>query len=448
MEDDSKTKLKQWLESLQQESWQLELLISGFAIFLILGTFDSIQQFSAQVQILAIDSNTYQILFLLYFILIVAWYILMFNLIFHVLLRGLWISAIGLRYVSGDIDYEVLRFKKPFNQFLPKRIKSFDNYIERLEKICSVIFSFTFLVIFTLISMGSLIGFALVLDFIQQRIIPHSWVFFTDSLGFVLVLIFTFSSFLYFIDFITLGGLKRIRWLAPIYFPLYRFFSWITLSALYRPIYYNLIDNRFGRWLGLLLVPYAFMVVNIINLKVNTHGYMAERSRYLMLNNYSYEDLSNEEQLDINARIPSKYVQNGFLELFIPYTPIQDDPVIQMQCPDLLPVKETGLGSELKYSFSFGKKTKKAATSPADSVLLCWNQFYEVYIDDSLFQAPKWRFYKHPKGLERGLITILDVQYLDRGEHTVRAKRQYLRRRMQGDTLVKRESVFIPFWKE
>lgn len=33
MEDRSKNKLSKWLELLQQESWQLELIISGFAIF-------------------------------------------------------------------------------------------------------------------------------------------------------------------------------------------------------------------------------------------------------------------------------------------------------------------------------------------------------------------------------------------------------------------------------
>ncbi|CAH1001421.1 hypothetical protein LEM8419_02324 [Neolewinella maritima] len=29
--------LKSWLDKLQQESWQLELLISGFVIFLLIG---------------------------------------------------------------------------------------------------------------------------------------------------------------------------------------------------------------------------------------------------------------------------------------------------------------------------------------------------------------------------------------------------------------------------
>ncbi|MGB4960699.1 MAG: hypothetical protein WBO36_14550, partial [Saprospiraceae bacterium] len=33
LKDHQKSVFKEWLEKLQQESWQLELLISGFAIF-------------------------------------------------------------------------------------------------------------------------------------------------------------------------------------------------------------------------------------------------------------------------------------------------------------------------------------------------------------------------------------------------------------------------------
>ena len=35
MENNKQSKLSKWLESLQQERWQLELIVSGFAIFLV-----------------------------------------------------------------------------------------------------------------------------------------------------------------------------------------------------------------------------------------------------------------------------------------------------------------------------------------------------------------------------------------------------------------------------
>ena len=47
-------------------------------------------------------------------------YVLIINLILHVVLRGLWIGAIGLRYVSSEIDYEALNYGKRFTKYLQK----------------------------------------------------------------------------------------------------------------------------------------------------------------------------------------------------------------------------------------------------------------------------------------------------------------------------------------
>ena len=43
-----------------------------------------------------------------------------------------------------------------------------------------------------------------------------------------------------------------------------------------------------------------------------------------------------------SASISSKFVENGFLELFLPYNPVNDDPVIQAICPELKAAK-TGI---------------------------------------------------------------------------------------------------------
>lgn len=50
-EEKNKSKLSQWLEILQQESWQLELVISGFAIFLLASLYDSLDKFMNTAQV-------------------------------------------------------------------------------------------------------------------------------------------------------------------------------------------------------------------------------------------------------------------------------------------------------------------------------------------------------------------------------------------------------------
>lgn len=60
-------------------------------------------------------------------------FILALNLIIHVILRGLWIGALGFRYVSEYIDFDTLNYYSKFIKFLRKRIGSFDEFIEKFE---------------------------------------------------------------------------------------------------------------------------------------------------------------------------------------------------------------------------------------------------------------------------------------------------------------------------
>jgi len=103
--DPNNKKFKKWLDILQQESWQLELIISGFAIY---GLFLVVDPIRIEIIQAEINQNNYAEIF--WESMYIAWFILSANLLTHVVLRGLWIGAIGLRYVSGDIDYEALNY--------------------------------------------------------------------------------------------------------------------------------------------------------------------------------------------------------------------------------------------------------------------------------------------------------------------------------------------------
>ena len=174
-QDPNDKKFKKWLDILQQESWQLELIISGFAIYGLFMIIDPIDLASMRAQN---DDNFYNTL--LYQGLKVSWYIITVNLIAHVILRGLWIGAIGLRYVSGEIDYEELNYSEKFTRKLKKAVGSFDNYVATLEKYCSVIFAVTFLLVFYLLGLlvitfcFTLIGLWMDKDDVAQW--PKTWV--------------------------------------------------------------------------------------------------------------------------------------------------------------------------------------------------------------------------------------------------------------------------------
>ena len=76
------------------------------------------------------------------------------------------------------------------------------------------------------------------------------------------------------------------------------------------------------------------------------------------------------------------------------------------------------------------------------------SNLYEIFLDDSLQTAHKYRFHYHPQREEEGLITIIDAEYLTRGEHTLTVKLKYLNSiHEEGDT-IKIGTNLIPFWKE
>jgi hypothetical protein len=102
--------------------WQLELLISGFAIFGLFNVVDPLTHYLLNARL---NSNEMAVRF--YQIAILSVYILIFNLLLHVLLRALWIGSLGLRYVSGEIKYDKLNYSEKFTKYLKKKVGSFDD---------------------------------------------------------------------------------------------------------------------------------------------------------------------------------------------------------------------------------------------------------------------------------------------------------------------------------
>lgn len=449
-EDKSKKKLGKWLDKLQQESWQLELVVSGFAIFLMAGAWDALVEFNLIQKIkYAGLGQTGAALGLGYLILSVTCLFIMINLVLHVLLRGLWISTIGLRYVSGDIDFEKLKLAPRFKHFLRKRIGSFDEYILRLENICSVIFAFTFLVVFMLVGLGMFFLVIILVSYIEVNFLDG----FADDVsnvgiavkwawGIFLVLVLL-SAVLYFIDFVTLGYLKRKKWLSRIYFPIYRFYSLITLSSLYRPMYYNLVDNKFGRRVGFLLVPYLFFIMFLLSFEIRSHVWFNTENEDLVLQKSLFDDQRLDEQRIFRGSIPSKYLDKGYLELFIAYNPNVDDEVLDLLCPGFHHKNESGVGTDLEFSISL-EDSAEQYFSPPDSALTCLSRLYEISVADSVFKSPTFYFHEHQNDKERGLLTILDLAYLPRGPQVVKVRKLI----EKDDELILEDFFSIPFWIE
>ena len=440
MQQDSSSQLASWLDNLQQESYRLELLVSGFSIVLLIGLRVPLQEFEQEITRLTTYHPMWDLLRFPHLIMLGAWLSLLINLIIHVILRGLWISTVGLRSVSGDIDYEQLQLQPRFEQFLRRRSGSFDRYIERLEEICSIIFAFTFLLVFVIVSSGVFFLFMTGLSILLSSVLLPFGKIVGTAIGLLNLTILLFAI-IYFIDFVSMGWIKRRRWATGWYFIVYRIMGVLTLAFLYRPLYYNLIDNKLGRRAGLLVIPYLVVSMLLGSTNYITDTYFPSHEGEQLLQSVVYDQLRPADAFTTLPSIPDKYPSHGYLEVFIPYVARQHDPVIETRCPELVPAQFTGIRIQGAVTFHGIKN----GDSDNAALLTCLSQLFEVRIDERTIADPGFHFYEHPTRSLPGLLAVIDVDSLARGEHQLHIRTRVM---STSDSLTWKETALIPFWQE
>lgn len=408
---------KKLLQKLQEESWQLELLISGFAIFGLFSAWEPL----TEANIRAVN-NEETFFGLFYSFLAMAISILIFNLLLHVILRGLWIGALGLRYVSGDIDYETLNYGSKFSRFLKRKIGSFDKYIANLENYCSVIFAISFLLIFYVLALLlSSISIGLIIQyFIVNAFDLPKWL--SLSIGIPLLSFVSLSIVLTFFDFLSQGFLKKKRWLSAIYFPFYRFFSFFSLSFLYRPLVYNFLDNKFGKRIFYALIPFYILIIVATSIDYRKSNYfdIKNTTGNFYANKVNYEDLLDGKKNFIKTiAIPSKVIQTPYLRVFIPFTNAIEDRMFNVN-EGLKPEKDKrGLFTSIVIIGD--DLSQKKRDSLRLEYLRTFNNTYTFFIDSTRYETDF--ILGESKTKQLGFESYLNIKNLKEGKHMLAYKR-------------------------
>jgi len=375
-ENNKKNLLKKLLNRLQEDSWQLELLVSGFTIFGLFYAFDPVQDaFNKALHEGDMLKDVYQTALL-------AIMILIFNLILHVILRSIWIGALGLRYVSGEVEIDKLNYSERFTNYLNKKVGSFDHYIEKLEKLCSIIFAISFLLIFYVAASFIVIH---LISFIGSLDLDNTSILLWVLVNGIKTLLYV-GAVLTFFDYLTQGLLKKNKWIAALYFPFYWVFSYLTLSFLYRPLYYNLIDNKFGRRISVLLLPLYILLVflgntykehsNFIFLhKTNSVNTFASNSR-------NYEDIVEKNDLFISTlSIQSKVITDPYIKVKIPLSDAIEDHIVEFN-KGLKPEKDkSGYKSKIIEEIKNTSSLKRNTDSLRLEYLKTFQYIYTIKID-------------------------------------------------------------------
>ncbi len=430
-------KFQELLDKLQQESWQLELIISGFAIFALFTVYPKI---TLALQVAQNDNEIPY--FVIMLIALIACSILLFNLLVHVILRGLWIGALGLRYVSGDIDFESLNYHNRFTKYLKKKIVSFDKYVATLENYCSVLFAVSFLLIFYVISITMMI---LAIVAISILILDNDSLPKTPRIiiGVILLVFFSFGAIFTFLDFITQGYLKKKNWLSKIYFPFYWVFSFVTLTFLYRPLVYNFLDDRFTKRLSFFLVPAYITILIFTSFKYKKSNYLhrpKNLSSTIYLDKREYDNLLTKEKDFVKrASIQSKVITDPFVKIFRVFDENVENNIYKYH-PSLKP-KEDERGFKSGIHFSDGNNfSSKKRDSLSKKYLAVFNSMYKVQID-SINYKTDFLISKNKQN-QIGFETYISTSKLIKGKHTLKLNRSKIK---ESDTTQVTDAI-IPFW--
>jgi hypothetical protein len=435
------SKFKKWLDILQQDSWQLELIISGVAIFGLIQTFDPLVNLANSVSAKALDNTSLSAISSIAFAAVIVCLLsLTICLIIHVILRGLWIGAVGLRYFSGDIDYEVLNYTDKFKEYLKKRIGSFDKYIAKLEDYCSLIFALSFLLVFFFLSFFiSISVFSGVFALVGILFSGVAEVIFSTIFGVLMSVAFLMTA----VDFFTQGFLKKKKWLAFVYFPVYRVMSRVTFSFLYRPLLYNLLDNKLGKRILAVLIPVFIVGLMSFSIQIKESNFHVNdwsgKAQYAKVLNYDDEIVDNERVFVRNATIPSKIIKTSSLPVFIKHRIAIEDVMYKIDTT-LVPEKDSR-GYELgSVSFQINTGDTTMAYTNFKKYLDVLKDVVTIQLDSTAI--PVTYIMAHNSKGQRGYETVLDLKEVSRGAHILHITRKRIRR----DSIKTTDVARIPFW--
>jgi len=259
-------------------------------------------------------------------------YLLVAGLIVNLLMRAVWVVMIGMSYAfPAGLSLEKFRFQRYFHDKMAA-LPSLEKQVIRLDRLCSVIYATTFLLFMCLVGAFFFIFVYGGAFLMLYHYWPNKSREVIEQLNALLNISIVFFALTYFLDFITLGWLKRFKWYAVLYRPIYVFMSLLTLAPLYRNIYYILIGHL-NRWrvfaFCLAFVMLASLMVNVQRSRDNffTDSVFGQRNSSLYTHEGYYRD-KGASQMNRWMHIASAVVEEDLIEVFIPYKVALEDSML------------------------------------------------------------------------------------------------------------------------
>ncbi|MEM7298969.1 MAG: hypothetical protein AAF391_11970, partial [Bacteroidota bacterium] len=193
-----------WLQTIQLNSWEAELLISALVLYALFQVPDVLDRMS--LSNFSRGSRIHQFTGFVE----TAIKMLSVGYITHILVRGIWVASVGFSYVfpKGVIE-EKLKFKGNFKKELTHN-GSLVKMVLRLEELSSMIYGISFLFFGLFLGFGTVLFTMLAIAEAINPIVQENPAA-GGAVGLV-ILFYVFLVIIVFVDFLTNGVFRRWRW--------------------------------------------------------------------------------------------------------------------------------------------------------------------------------------------------------------------------------------------
>jgi hypothetical protein len=382
-----------WVESLYQRSWEMELLISGFALILLLQSFAYLDYMFSWFDYSVLYSGPLYIVFLfatllLPIVIIVLCIFLSINLIF----RAYWIGLIGLMSRINKLPNttQFSRYRKQ-NLIQILEVRKMKKHVDLVDHLGSQIFAVAILFICYFISLLVSIIILILLIFLTTTI---------SQLFISLILLYIIGAFVFVLDNAT-GGVfsqRKSNWINQSYYYVYRVYRIITGYFVYEKIALSSRQNGVDQitkciFLVFFLYFSAEIFIGVGESLSSESDKNSQPFRTVYLSEYSKKGLLARIAID------QREYKKMPIKLFVPLT------------------------QTIRHHLE--KRCKMKRMKLVDKS--CVNNLFTIKIDEQI-QSLDWAYEAHPRGDTQGISFYIDPPDLARGQHNLVLEMPFLER--------------------
>jgi len=429
------------LRELTTQSWNLELAISGVAMFAILQLPDLLESAFNYLQynyMTHTDGVAAMLPSLVYSLIRATCHVLFAAFLANFVMRAFWVGLVGLLAVFPlGIHYDRIPFSTPYaQQRLADELGPLDRYILWLDKRCNIVFALAFQFVFLLVVIALLyvLGFMIYLV-VQPNVSANVWFGVKTALA-TLVVVFYLA-----IIWLSQKKVKETPRGIQLH---YRFtkMGQLIMMGMYKhtsyvtnTFYSNIRPGKLVQTAAIfMLVFFVVFFLEYINDISRTSGGMSlfnSRHLYstridsLYIEPTAYDSQRPEGAFIGVASIQSDVIREPYLRLFIAY-PKALDTLLKQVAP------------EPAWSDTLSRKARRQQYAIWSSQQI--NRLIRITVNDSACAQPELLFTKAGIQEQRGWQTVLVPSNLKTGGNLLRVALQDPRKKEAN------ELVTIPFW--